>query len=278
MISPDMGCEVSSYNQEGIIGYIFNSAQSSNNAPSALDLTYTTNDNTAVSTTLSATDPDGNSLTYSIVTNPSNGVLSGTGTIRTYTPNSGFSGIDSYTYLANDGNVNSNIATITIIVNDINAPVITIVSPLSNQEYDFSDILFKITTDEQAIAWFSVDGETNVTMSTTDNLTFSDTITLSHGKHSVIFYAIDSDGNEGANSVSFSVDTRRESRGDEESWRDNYLFETLSTTDDFLFSDLEISEEVKDDVKEPSQALNWIFSLVAILLVIMLVVLFVKSS
>ena len=252
--------------------------QACNIAPVAIDLTYITNDNTAVSTTLSATDSDGNSLTYLIVTNPSNGVLSGTGVTRTYTPNSGFSGIDSYTYLASDGSSNSNIATITIIVNDISAPVITIVSPLVNQEYGFSDILFEITTDEQATVWFSVDGENNVTMSTTDSLTFSNTITLSHGKHNVIFYAIDSEGNEGANSVSFSVDTRKDPSGDKDSWRDNYLFETLSATDDFLFSGLVISEDVKEDVKKSSQALDWIFSLIAIFLVVVLIVLFMKSS
>jgi hypothetical protein len=227
---------------------------------------------------MSATDVNGDSLTYTIVSNPSNGVLSGTSTTRTYTPNSNFSGIDSYTYLVNDGSANSNIATITIIVNDISAPLIIIVSPLTNQEYDSSDISFEITTDELATTWFSVDGEDNVTMSTTNSLTFSDTITLSHGEHSVIFYANDSHGNEGANSVSFTVDTRKDTSGDKKSWRDNYLFESLSTTNGFLFSDLETSEEVKDDIRKSSQTINWVFTLVAILLVVALIVLFMKSG
>ncbi|MDP7520795.1 MAG: cadherin-like domain-containing protein [Candidatus Pacearchaeota archaeon] len=252
--------------------------QSCNSAPVSTATTFTTTKDTAINTTMSATDVNGDSLTYTIVSNPSNGVLSGTSTTRTYTPNSNFSGIDSYTYLVNDGSANSNIATITIIVNDISAPLIIIVSPLTNQEYDSSDISFEITTDELATTWFSVDGEDNVTMSTTNSLTFSDTITLSHGEHSVIFYANDSHGNEGANSVSFTVDTRKDTSGDKKSWRDNYLFESLSTTNDFLFSDLETSEEVKDDIRKSSQTINWVFTLVAILLVVALIVLFMKSG
>ena len=252
--------------------------QSCNSAPVSTATTFTTTKDTAINTTMSATDVNGDSLTYTIVSNPSNGVLSGTSTTRTYTPNSNFSGIDSYTYLVNDGSANSNIATITIIVNDISAPLIIIVSPLTNQEYDSSDISFEITTDELATTWFSVDGEDNVTMSTTNSLTFSDTITLSHGEHSVIFYANDSHGNEGANSVSFTVDTRKDTSGDKKSWRDNYLFESLSTTNGFLFSDLETSEEVKDDIRKSSQTINWVFTLVAILLVVALIVLFMKSG
>ena len=69
---------------------------------------------TPVSFTLSASDPNGDALTYTVMSQPSNGVLSGTAPELTYTPNSGFEGDDSFTFVANDGTSNSNEATVTI--------------------------------------------------------------------------------------------------------------------------------------------------------------------
>jgi len=64
------------------------------------------------------TDPDGNSLTASILTNTTRGTVSlNSDGSFVYTPNSGFLGTDSFTYLANDGTLNSNTATVTIRVN-----------------------------------------------------------------------------------------------------------------------------------------------------------------
>lgn len=64
------------------------------------------------------TDPDGNALTASISANATRGTvaLNSDGSF-VYTPNPGFFGTDSFTYLANDGTVNSTPATVTIRVN-----------------------------------------------------------------------------------------------------------------------------------------------------------------
>ena len=54
--------------------------------------------------------------------NPTNGtlVLNSDGSF-TYTPNADFSGTDTFTYFANDGTANSNLAaTVTITVNPVN--------------------------------------------------------------------------------------------------------------------------------------------------------------
>ncbi|MEA5521669.1 Ig-like domain-containing protein [Limnoraphis robusta] len=63
------------------------------------------------------TDSDGNSLTAILVNSPANGSvnLNENGSFS-YTPNSGFSGVDSFTYTANDRKSDSNIATVTIDV------------------------------------------------------------------------------------------------------------------------------------------------------------------
>ena len=100
-----------------------------NHAPVANNRTITTNEDTATSSTLVATDADNNSLTYSIVGSPSHGTISGfdasTGAF-TYTPNSGYAGSDSFTFKANDGAAESNVATVSVTVTAVNhAPVAT---------------------------------------------------------------------------------------------------------------------------------------------------------
>jgi hypothetical protein len=88
-----------------------------NDAPVAVNKAVTTSANTAASVTFTATDIEGSTLTYSVVTNPAHGTVStGTGSTRTYTPASGYSGADSFTYKANDGTVDSNTATVSITV------------------------------------------------------------------------------------------------------------------------------------------------------------------
>ncbi|MEN8218041.1 MAG: Ig-like domain-containing protein [Pseudomonadota bacterium] len=92
-----------------------------NDAPIAEDKTVTTDEDTSVSDVLSATDIDGDSLTYSLVSDGSNGtaVITSTGDF-TYTPNADFNGTDSFTYKVNDGTVDSNTATVTVTVTAVN--------------------------------------------------------------------------------------------------------------------------------------------------------------
>ena len=67
------------------------------------------------------TDVEGSALTAVLDAGPSNGTLSlnANGTF-TYTPNANFNGSDFFTYHANDGIGNSNIATVTITINPVN--------------------------------------------------------------------------------------------------------------------------------------------------------------
>ena len=95
-----------------------------NDAPIANNQTLTTPEDTALPITLTATDVDGNPLTYSIVSPPVHGNLTGSGSTITYTPASNYNGADNFTFTVNDGSVTSNVATISITVNPVNdAPV-----------------------------------------------------------------------------------------------------------------------------------------------------------
>ena len=87
-----------------------------NAAPTANNGSVATVEGKAVAITLSGSDPDGDELTYAVVTNPAHGTLSGTAPKLTYTPAAGYAGTDSFTFKANDGVLESNIATISMTV------------------------------------------------------------------------------------------------------------------------------------------------------------------
>ncbi len=88
-----------------------------NHAPVASDMSVTAAAGSATPVTLTASDADGDALTYIIVSPPAHGQLSsGTGANRTYTPNAGYTGSDSFTFKANDGLADSNVATVSVTV------------------------------------------------------------------------------------------------------------------------------------------------------------------
>jgi hypothetical protein len=93
-----------------------------NDAPVASGRTASTNEDTAVLITLSASDVENSPLTYAIVGQPANGTLSGTPPSVTYTPKANFNGSDSFTFRANDGTANSANATVNITVTAVNDP------------------------------------------------------------------------------------------------------------------------------------------------------------
>ena len=100
---------------------------SGNDAPVAGDDSATTAEDTAVTVTVLAndTDLDGDALTVSSLTQPSNGgaVLNADDTI-TYTPAADHNGADSFTYSISDGNGGTDTATVSITITAVNdAPV-----------------------------------------------------------------------------------------------------------------------------------------------------------
>ncbi|MGI0048991.1 MAG: tandem-95 repeat protein, partial [Nitrososphaera sp.] len=101
-----------------------------NDAPVAAGDSYSTDEDTSLAVTAPGvltndTDIDSGSLSALLVTTTADGslVLNANGSFI-YNPNLNFYGIDSFTYKANDGSLDSNIVTVTITVNAVNdAPV-----------------------------------------------------------------------------------------------------------------------------------------------------------
>jgi len=87
-----------------------------NDIPDAYDVSETVYEDDSVNIALSCTDIDDTSLDYIVVSDPAEGVLSGSGDSRTYEPDLNYNGPDSFTYKCNDGDGDSNTATVAITV------------------------------------------------------------------------------------------------------------------------------------------------------------------
>jgi MYXO-CTERM domain-containing protein len=87
-----------------------------NDLPVAEAQSVETQEGAAVAVTLSGADVEGDPLTYRVVSDPAHGTLSGTAPALTYTPFAGYSGDDSFAFVANDGADDSEVATVSIAV------------------------------------------------------------------------------------------------------------------------------------------------------------------
>ncbi len=96
-----------------------------NDAPAAQSQNVTTDEDTAVAITLSASDVENAPLTYLIATVPAHGTLSAVSSNQvTYTPAANYNGPDSFTFRASDGSLTGAMATVSIAVTPVNdAPV-----------------------------------------------------------------------------------------------------------------------------------------------------------
>jgi hypothetical protein len=102
-------------------GVIVNITINGTNAvPLVNDQSLTTNEDTTLTIVLTGTDPDGDTLTYSVSTPPAHGTLSGAAPGLTYMPNPNYYGSDSLTYRANDGITTSGEAIVDITVSPVN--------------------------------------------------------------------------------------------------------------------------------------------------------------
>jgi Bacterial Ig domain len=90
--------------------------------PTAVSQSVVTNQGSAVNITLTATSPQNLPLTYTVLTAPAHGQLSGAAPNLIYTPAAGYSGSDSFTFKANDGASDSNVATVSITIRAPNQP------------------------------------------------------------------------------------------------------------------------------------------------------------
>jgi cellulose biosynthesis protein BcsQ len=112
-----------------------------NDPPVANNIDISVVEDMPIPVTLAGTDPDGDSLTYSIVTKPANGTLSGTEPDLNYEPNPNFNGLDSFTFRVTDGKLNSIPGTVSLVVNPADDPPVANADNITVPEDTVSHIL-----------------------------------------------------------------------------------------------------------------------------------------
>ncbi|MCL5097456.1 MAG: PKD domain-containing protein [Candidatus Omnitrophica bacterium] len=87
--------------------------QNPNLPPVVSNASTSTSAGVPVSITLSASDPDADPITVRIVSQPAHGTVALSNLVATYFPNPTFVGADAFTFAASDGQIDSNLGTVT---------------------------------------------------------------------------------------------------------------------------------------------------------------------
>ena len=137
-----------------------------NGRPEAGNGSAAGDEDTSISGNVSATDPDSDALTFSVVDGPANGnvVLNGDGSF-TYKPNANFNGSDQFTYKVNDGSSDSNVATVSLTVNSVNdAPVAQNANGVGNEDAPYHSWVSASDVDGDALTYSLVAPVDGVTL------------------------------------------------------------------------------------------------------------------
>jgi RHS repeat-associated protein len=105
-----------------------------NDAPIAIATQHTASEDTASAIQLTGSDVEGDALTFAVVAGPQHGTLSGTPPQLVYTPATNFHGVDSFSFRANDGSLDSPVAAVEITVVPDNDPPVAFAQTVSTAE------------------------------------------------------------------------------------------------------------------------------------------------
>jgi hypothetical protein len=142
-----------------------------NDAPVADAQSVTTDEDTALAITLTGNDADGDELTFTVQSGPAHGSYAD----GSYTPDADYNGDDSFTFVANDGTVDSEPATVSITVNAVND------APVADAQ--------SVTTDEDTALAITLTGND----ADGDDLTFTVQSGPEHGSYADGIYTPDAD-------------------------------------------------------------------------------------
>lgn len=160
--------------------FTYNVADGGNSAPTVEDALFGVRDGQSITFDLYGSDPDGDSLTYEITSDPEGGVVVGTSPTFTYTPDPGFTGDDFISYRAFDGELYSDEGFISLHVS------LTGVNPVV-----YSNPMAQITVDGDLSEWsnsmeFPEDREGDIIFPN-NPINYSNA-GMAHNESSVFFY------------------------------------------------------------------------------------------
>ena len=175
----------------------FTAAATANTAPVAVGDSYTASEDATLNVSVPGvlgndTDADGDTLTAVVVTGPSHGslALNANGGFS-YSPVANFNGSDSFTYKANDGSLDSNVATVSITVTAVNdAPVAANGTLTTLEDTPAGGILIATDADSDTLSYAIVANGTKgvaaITNTTTGAFTYTPNANA-NGADSIVF-------------------------------------------------------------------------------------------
>ncbi|MCF2859763.1 Ig-like domain-containing protein [Pseudoalteromonas sp. SMS1] len=172
------GDDTFTYTVEDAAGAISNKATVTmtvipvNDAPVAVDQNLSLDEDASLLVTLSGTDQESDTLSYQIQSGVSNGTLEAqSDTTWLYTPSAHFNGSDTFTFVANDGVLSSQPATIKLTVNAVNdQPTVSAQSVNVDEEATLAISLSADDIDSDSLSYTIVDIPANGSYTLEDNI------------------------------------------------------------------------------------------------------------
>jgi len=150
------------------VSFQFHEPEAVNTPPLADPAAITAVEDTPAALTLSGSDPDGDSLAYTVVSQPLHGTLAGSAPDLTYTPDKDYHGPDAFSFTVNDGTIDSDPATVNITVGAVNDPPVAISQTISlNEDEAQAVVLSGHDSEGDALAYEIVGQPANGTLSGT---------------------------------------------------------------------------------------------------------------
>ncbi len=181
-----------------------------NDVPTAINGTGTGTEDAAITGSLAplVNDVDGDTLTYSLNSQASNGMVSinsATGAY-TYTPNANFNGNDSFTFAVSDGNGGVVTATVNLTVTPVNdAPVASALTVNATEDQVLNGTLPAATdVDGDTVTYALNTGAANGTVTVNGNGSFIYVPNANFNGTDTFTYTV-SDGNGGSNTYTVTV-------------------------------------------------------------------------
>ncbi len=190
--------------QSGIVSGAFN-----NQEPVASDITVAVDEDVTYYGNLPATDPDGDLLSFGILSSSSSGTLDVSVDGRfTYTPNANFNGSDQFFYQVQDGFGGSDVGIVTITINAVNdAPTVAsdaVVTTDEDTAVTTGDLLANDTDVDGDTLSISSASATNGSVTVNSDGTVTYTPNADFFGSDTIVYTV-SDGNGGTDTANVSV-------------------------------------------------------------------------
>ena len=179
-----------------------------NHAPVAAAGSASGNEDAVISGQLAATDADANALTYSLVTGPLHGSVSiNAAGVFQYTPTANYNGPDTFSFKANDGQADSNVAAVSLTIAPVNdAPVATAGAASGNEDTVISGQLSATDIDSPNLTYSVVTGPQHGSVSVNAGGAFQYTPTANYnGPDSFTFKANDGSLNSNTATVSLTI-------------------------------------------------------------------------